>query len=134
MAEYIKREALVDLVLGKLKFMGDARIMNKGDEKVLSEIDGYEKAIYAVHELLLDKDLIEDIQPVKRGKWVKSVVIPIDSPNLSMRYPFLPKNIVRARCANCLIFSNDLSQNEEMTLKYCPNCGAKMDLPDTTKG
>lgn len=67
MAEYIKRKIFVDLVLSKLKFMDDARIMNQNDEKVLSEIDGYEKAINAVHELILDKDLIEDVQPVKRG-------------------------------------------------------------------
>ena len=65
MAEYINRKILVDLVLSKLKFMGDARIMNQNDEKVLSEIDGYEKAMEAVHELILDRDLIEDVKPVE---------------------------------------------------------------------
>ena len=60
MAEYINRKILVDLVLSKLKFMGDARIMNQNDEKVLSEIDGYEKAIAAVHELILDKSICKN--------------------------------------------------------------------------
>lgn len=68
MNEYIKRKNLVDLVLSKLKYLGDARIMNEGDEKVLSEIDGYEKALEDVHKLILDKDLIENIQPVNR--WI----------------------------------------------------------------
>lgn len=70
MAEYIKCKNLVDLVLSKLKYLGDARIMNQNNEKVLSEIDGYEKAMKAVYELILDNDLIENIQPVKHGKWI----------------------------------------------------------------
>ena len=111
MAEYIKREALVDLVLGKLKFMGDARIMNKGDEKVLSEIDGYEKAIYAVHELLLDKDLIEDIQPVKRGRW----------------YHINNEGIIYcSECQNEAYWDTDYGQQ---LFDYCPYCGAKMKKP-----
>ena len=108
MAEYIKREALANLVLGKLKFMGDARIMNESDEKVLSEIDGYEKAIYAVHELLLDKDLIEDIQPVKRGHWIEVT----------------PKHPQCSCCeVTCLIAVYPISAHAN----FCPNCGAKMD-------
>lgn len=108
MAEYIKRKILVDLVLSKLRFMGDARIMNKNDERVLSEIDGYEKAMDAVHQLLLDEDLIEDIEPVKHGRWIE----------------ITPKH---SRCSvcdtTCLIAVYPISKGAN----YCPNCGARMD-------
>ena len=121
MAEYIKREALVDLVLGKLKFMGDARIMNKGDEKVLSEIDGYEKAIYAVHELLLDKDLIEDIQPVKRGK-----MIAMSDEEKYRAYKDTARDY-DGRCSlcNCCVYDTDI---------FCAECGAILQDVDATKG
>ena len=123
MAEYIKREVLVDLVLGKLKFMGDARIMNENDEKVLSEIDGYEKAIYAVHELLLDKDLIEDIQPVKSGEWIC---------NEELYY----NGMAKCSCCNAEFYVEDLQalQGDAECVKFCPNCGADMIEPETTKG
>lgn len=109
MNEYIKRKNLVDLVLSKLKYLGDARIMNEGDEKVLSEIDGYEKALEDVHELILDKDLIENIQPVKYGKW-------------EMHSDYPDKLI----CSNCKS-TCDGYFCEIDTMKYCPNCGARMD-------
>ncbi len=111
MAEYINRKILVDLVLSKLKFMGDARIMNQNDEKVLSKIDGYEKAINAVHELILDKDLIENVQPVKYGRWENT-----NTPN-------------QLRCSNCEII-HLIAQYPHGDIKYCPNCGARMDLGD----
>lgn len=110
MAEYIKRKILVDLVLSKLKFMGDARIMNQNDEKVLSEIDGYEKAICAVHELILDKDLIEDVQPVKKGKWRHSI-----------SYNGF---IVCSECKHEAYWDTDYGQQ---LFDYCPYCGARMD-------
>ena len=117
MAEYIKREALVDLILGKLKFMGDARIINEGDEKVLSEIDGYEKAIYAVHKLLLDKDLIENIQPVKRGEWLQHGK---------------PDDYLWccSACKEWIIYAeHDLYKHH-----FCGNCGADMREPEPIKG
>ena len=121
MAEYIKRKALVDLVLGNLKFMGDARIMNKGDEKVLSEIDGYEKAMCAVHELILDKDLIENIQPVKRGKWEE--------------VPDWYDNDVHYRCSACNAeFYLEVGTPEYNEYWYCPHCGADMREPEPIKG
>lgn len=115
MAEYINRKILVDLVLSKLKFMGDARIMNQNDEKVLSEIDGYEKAIYAVHELILDKDLIENVQPVRRGEWEEG-------------YDDL-LHCYNATCSECGYISSDLLRISD-SHKYCENCGARMDLKD----
>lgn len=107
MSEYINRKILVDLVLSKLRFMGDARIMNQNDEKVLSEIDGYEKAINAVHELILDKDLIENVQPVKRGRWIWDSNAP-------------HREHGAYKCSNCGCHS-DFEEN------YCYNCGARMD-------
>ena len=125
MTEYIKREALVDLILGKLKFMGDARIMNEGDEKVLSEIDGYEKAIYAVHELLLDKDLIENIQPVKRGHWYH---------NTSKYVSELDAYFIQACCSCCGRYSDRIDQYSQiMSNETCSHCGADMREPDATK-
>ena len=108
MAEYIKRKILVDLVLSKLRFMGDARIMNKNDERVLSEIDGYEKAMDAVHQLLLDEDLIEDIEPVKCGKWFH-----INNDSF----------IYCSECNNEAYWDTDYGQQ---LFDYCPYCGAKM--------
>lgn len=108
MAEYINRKILVDLVLSKLKFMGDARIMNQNDKKVLSEIDGYEKAINAVHELILDKDLIENIQPVKHGKWLNT----------------RDKNKKMCSCCGVIHF---IAQYPFGRANHCPNCGAKID-------
>lgn len=107
MAEYIKRKILADLVLAKLKYMGDARIMNQNDEKVLSKIDGYEKAICDVHELILDEDLIEDAQPVNHGRWELT-----DNPSFR-------------KCSECgAWWSSDITDN--CFTKYCPKCGARM--------
>lgn len=112
MAEYINRKILVDLVLSKLKFMGDARIMNQNDEKVLSEIDGYEKAIAAVHELILDKDLIEDVQPVKHGRW-KQVSTQADEYNNHLY--------------ECTVCRSIDRHNINVDVPYCWHCGAKME-------
>ena len=115
MAEYIKRKILVDLVLSKLKFMGDARIMNQNDEKVLSEIDGYEKAIHAVHELILDKDLIENVQPVRHGRWELT-----GDPSFR-------------KCSECgAWWSSDITDN--CFTNYCPKCGARMKEGSDTNG
>lgn len=115
MAEYINRKILVDLVLLKLKFMGDARIMNQNDEKVLSEIDGYEKAINAVYELILDKDLIENVKPVKYGRWEQI-------------------GEQSAKCTACggVLKSNGIDKTGKALIfnavyHYCPYCGARMD-------
>lgn len=113
MPKYIKRKSLVDLVLSKLMYLGDARIMNQNDEKVLSEIDGYEKAMQAVHELILDKDLIEDVQPVIHAYWIElsKALNPNENP---------------CKCSNCghvLSFYNGYPKS-----KYCPNCGARMEM------
>ena len=130
MAEYIKRKALVDLVLGKLKFMGDARIMNENDEKVLSEIDGYEKAMCAVHELILDNDLIEDIQPVKR-----ELVKIVDLDFMTQGYLTIEKFYSCPRCGETFgnVRFSRRSQLAEM-YKYCYKCGQWLDWAEATKG
>lgn len=110
MNEYIKRKNLVDLVLSKLKYLGDARIMNEGDEKVLSEIDGYEKALNDVHELILDKDLIENIQPVKHGRWSEC---------------YTDSRLYSGICSVC--GGAAIRSVKANPLGYCPNCGARMD-------
>ena len=113
MAEYINRKILADLVLSKLKFMGDARIMNQNDEKVLSEIDGYEKAINAVHELILDKDLIENVQPMKHGMW-----------RTGCNESLPTTRFVCSECDGLVIVS---TYRNSCMYNYCPNCGARMD-------
>lgn len=115
MNEYIKRKNLVDLVLSKLKYLGDARIMNEGDEKVLSEIDGYEKALEEVHKLILDKDLIENIQPVKHGYWEEVT----DYGGWGDTY---------YRCSVCgeEWYLED-GKPKDNNMNFCPRCGARMD-------
>ena len=128
MAEYINRKILVDLVLSKLKFMGDARIMNQNDEKVLSEIDGYEKAINAVHELILDKDLIENVQPVSRGRWITKAEDYYKAWQDSGRswddMPYFVTGLKFA-CSNCF---EQYDVNAEGAEKWngCPLCLARM--------
>ena len=117
MAEYIKRKNLVDLVLSKLKYLGDARIMNQNDEKVLSEIDGYEKAMKAVHELILNNDLIENIQPVKHGRWICEFYNDVF-------------DVYQADCSVCKRESTDKYDKISESYEYCPHCGARMDLED----
>ena len=113
MAEYIKRKNLVDLVLSKLKYLGDARIMNQNNEKVLSEIDGYEKAMKTVHELILDNDLIENIQPVKHGQWVH------DGSGYDRRDNWY-------HCSECNRALNLICGEKLEDYPYC-HCGARMD-------
>lgn len=129
MNEYIKRKNLVDLVLSKLKYLGDARIMNEGDEKVLSEIDGYEKALNDVHELILDKDLIENIQPVNRGRWITKAEDYYKAWQDSGRswddMPYFVTGLKFA-CSNCF---EQFDVNAEGVEKWrgCPLCLARMD-------
>jgi len=113
MNEYIKRKNLVDLVLSKLKYLGDARIMNEGDEKVLSEIDGYEKALQGVHELILDKDLIENVQPVKRCR-----MIPLEPDCRNYTDVFI--------CTNCHQHIHLGFIRKEYSGNYCLECGAEV--------
>lgn len=121
MNEYIKRKKLVDLVLSKLKYLGDARIMNEGDEKVLSEIDGYEKALNDVHVLILDKDLIENIQPVKHGRWLEHHAIWIDQPEIEGWF-------VQAKCSECERWAHVMNPyTKSVGYECCPHCGARMD-------
>ena len=77
------------------------------------------------------KDMIYDQQrysqrmnPAKRGEWLVKVIIPIEN------FELKGLNIIRARCTACLIFSSDVTSKTEMTLRYCPNCGAKMEVSD----
>ena len=58
------------------------------------------------------------------GEWLVKVIIPIEN------FELKGLNIIRARCTACLIFSSDVTSKTEMTLRYCPNCGAKMEVSD----
>lgn len=120
MAEYINRKILIDLVLSKLKFIGDARIMNQNDEKVLSEIDGYEKAIDAVHELILDKDLIENVQAVKYGRWIGI-------------YEWAKMHDSRPSGMCTYFWCSECQTAQGKKSNFCPNCGAKMDESEDDK-
>lgn len=127
MSEYIKRKNLVDLVLSKLKYLGDARIMNQNDEKVLSEIDGFEKAIEAVHELILDKDLIENVQPVKYGKWIETHIslckwIPEDEKEEGHSFYMAELKCSCCERYNTVTFALTLNKPD-----FCQLCGARMD-------
>jgi len=130
MNEYIKRKNLVDLVLSKLKYLGDARIMNEGDEKVLSEIDGYEKALEDVHKLILDKDLIENVQPVKHGRWEETHIslckwIPEGEKEEGHSFYMAELKCSCCKRYNAVTFALTLDKPD-----FCQLCGARMDLKD----
>ena len=62
----------------------------------------------SVVDVFEDTGLTADVQPVKRGTWENT-----NTPN-------------QLRCSNCEII-HFIAQYPHGDIKYCPNCGARMD-------
>lgn len=102
MAEYISREALIEMING-----------NERPENERIDI-GYNEALNDIKQLLVNdiKQLLvdmpaTDVQPVKRGEWEKKSSVGV------------------FRCSLCQhIFM--LGADEIDEYHFCPNCGADM--------
>lgn len=115
MAEYIKRETLKEHLYGGKFQEGCTGCDEPGEgciECIVDEIDNFPAA---------------DVAPVRRGHW-----IPIYASELTGWNPeFAGCDPIAgykcSRCGNEAIFNcNDVF----VLSNYCPNCGAKMEVPD----
>ena len=120
MDKYINQKILADLVSQKLNFIEESRISYKDNAKILSEIDGYEKAIKAIQELISDKDLIEDIptsdvKPIRRGKWIHLKNYRDCEGDIYSQY----------KCSCCDFILGHVYDEINLTF-FCGGCGADM--------
>lgn len=97
MTEYISREALNEEIEEEI----EAESSFKNGEKLITK--GLKIALKDVKKLPA-----ADVQPVKRGRWENT-----NTPN-------------QLRCSNCEII-HLIAQYPHGDIKYCPNCGARMD-------
>lgn len=120
MDKYINQKILADLVSQKLNFIEESRISYKDNAKILSEIDGYEKAIKAIQELISDKDLIEDIptsdvKSIRRGKWIHFKNYRDCDGDIYSQY----------KCSCCDFILGHVYDEINLTF-FCGGCGADM--------
>lgn len=78
----------------------------KSDKKVEKRLIDY--CLESVVDVFEDTGLTADVQPVKYGRWENT-----NTPN-------------QLRCSNCEII-HFIAQYPHGDIKYCPNCGARMD-------
>lgn len=78
----------------------------KSDKKVEKRLIDY--CLESVVDVFEDTGLTADVQPVKHGRWENT-----NTPN-------------QLRCSNCEII-HLIAQYPHGDIKYCPNCGARMD-------
>lgn len=110
MNEYISREAVEQVLCGIENGLsvGETEALKTKDVKALYKIKGAKEILNAV-----DNDLCfipaADVQPVKHGEW---------KINSDGYYPY---------CSVCGTVADQLTKR---LTKYCPECGARMDLGD----
>lgn len=108
MAKYIDREALIEwLKRIPLIDLSDGR----GLCRVIME-DDFKKAIKK-----MPKGIIADVAPVRHGRWIEYTKVIIPEPYNKWEQAW--------KCSKCGFDDGFVAYN------YCPNCGAKMDIPDT---
>ena len=112
MAEYIKREALIDAVESI-----DWYSVYKG--KLTTGAPNTENALYKANNIyaVIDNAPSADVAPVVHGRW-----------DDSGRYTF-PNGATAVRCTICGCALNE-SEYHLYDWNYCPICGAKMDGGD----
>lgn len=101
MSKYIDREELIrDIISDMALFMGTPDDVQKHDEQCNRAILYIESATGA------------DVVPVVHGRWIGAPLCGNDN----------------CRCSACGSWHNiHANLRGEITQKYCPNCGAKMD-------
>ena len=98
MNEYISKQSVIDYLNGYLHLMGKCgALFDKGQRRAL---------INSIQDISTVK--AADVQPVKHGRWENT-----NTPN-------------QLRCSNCEII-HVIVQYPHGDVKYCPNCGARMD-------
>lgn len=108
MTEYIEREALIEWLKRILLIdLSDGR----GLCRVIME-DDFKKAIKK-----MPKGIIADVAPVKHGRWIEYTKVIIPEPYNKWEQAW--------KCSECGFDDGFVAYN------FCPNCGAKMDIPDT---
>ena len=112
MAEYIERKALLASVESI-----DWYSVNRG--KLTTGAKSSENALYKANDIYsaIDNAPTADVAPVRRGKWLEW--FPGDCALIMTGEEML------YRCSSC-----DAKYSDAEGYKYCPNCGAKMDLEE----
>ena len=68
MFDCVYRDEVKQKIKERMKYLDDARIMNKGDTETLNQIKGFEKAL---NQIYCDIDDIRTaVLPVKHGRWI----------------------------------------------------------------
>lgn len=101
MDEYIKRDAVHDLVRSLTKYAWASPVRN--ERRVTVDADDVQFGV--------DKIPSADVAPVRHGRWIDAY--PDIEPNPMFMYGI---------CSEC-----GFEQGISKYLNYCPNCGAKMD-------
>lgn len=104
MAKYIDRDSLIE-------WLKRIRLIDLSDGlgicRVIME-DDFKKAIKNMPE-----NIIVDVAPVRHGRWIGAPICGNDN----------------CRCSECGSWHNiHANLRGEIMQKYCPNCGAKMDI------
>ena len=97
MDEYIKRDAVHDLVRSLTKYAWASPVRN--ERRVTVDADDVQFGV--------DKIPSADVAPVRHGRWCVDGVYVV--------------------CSVCNRFTLSPIVKQLPTFKYCPNCGAKMD-------
>lgn len=121
--KYIGKEMILDVIKARGRYLGDAEIMNSMDKTALDQIEGYKKALDSIAEDVENIPPV-NVQPVKRGRWLKHHAIWIDQPKIEGWF-------VQAKCSECEKWAHVMNPyTKSVDYECCPHCGARMDLKD----
>lgn len=91
--------------------------------KKIFPYDGVDKASYVLHAKAVFDAINEaptaDVAEVRHGYWTDCDWVGYDVHSECVHYP-----IAAVRCSNC---RHAFKKENLSSLKYCPNCGARMD-------
>lgn len=106
MAEYIEREAAVNAIIAIMPSMSTPDGHGERDDLVLAAQEMCEDNIREINNIPA-----ADIAPVVHGRWVYGEDVDI-------------------QCSVCGADAFTEGDYRQVKSRYCPNCGAKMDLED----
>lgn len=106
MAEYIEREAAVNAIIAIMPSMSTPDGHGERDDLVLAAQEMCEDNIREINNIPA-----ADVAPVVHGRWVYGEDVDI-------------------QCSVCGADAFTEGDYRQVKSRYCPNCGAKMDLED----